>query len=161
MADSYPMTPRGNQLLKDELRRLKEVERPAVVKAIEEARAHGDLKENAEYHAAKERQSFIEGRVRDLETKLAFANVIDTARLSGDKVVFGATVTVLDTESGDEQTYTIVGEDEADIKAGRISITAPVARALIGRTVGEAVRVRTPKGMREIEIAKVRFESVA
>ncbi len=161
MADTFPMTPRGNQRMKDELRRLKEVERPAVVKAIEEARAHGDLSENAEYSAAKERQSFIEGRIRDLETKLAFANVIDPARLSGDKVVFGATVTVLDTESGEEQTYTIVGEDEADIKAGRISITAPVARALIGRAVGDAVKVRTPKGMREIEVAKVRFESAA
>jgi len=152
------MTPRGQSLLKEELKRLKEVERPAVIRAIEEARAHGDLSENAEYSAAKERQSFIEGRIRELEAKLAMANVIDPSRLSGEKVVFGATVTLSD---GDEETtYTIVGEDEADIKSGLISITAPVARAIIGREVGDSVKVKTPKGLREIEIVKVSFQMV-
>jgi transcription elongation factor GreA len=156
MSQLFPMTPRGHTLLKEELKRLKEVERPAVIKAIEEARAHGDLSENAEYSAAKERQSFIEGRIRDLEAKLAMANVIDTTRLSGEKVVFGATVTLSDGD--DETTYTIVGEDEADIKSGLISITAPVARAIIGREVGDSVKVKTPKGLRELEILKVTFQ---
>ena len=155
----FPMTPRGQQKLKEELRRLKEVERPYTIRAIEEARAHGDLSENAEYSAAKEKQSFIEGRIRELEAKLALADVIDPSRLSGDKVVFGATVTISDAENDEEQTYTIVGEDEADIKSGRISITAPVARAIIGREVGDTVKVKTPKGLREFEIVKVRFES--
>ncbi len=158
MADSFPMTPRGQQLLKDELKHLKDVERFAVVKAIEIARGHGDLSENAEYDAAKERQAFVEGRIRELEAKLAMANVIDTSKLSGNKVVFGATVTVSDAETDDEQTYRIVGEDEADIKAGRISISAPVARALIGKKVGDTVSVRTPKGLRELEIVTVKFE---
>lgn len=159
MSEKVPMTPRGQQLLKDELKRLKEVERPAVIKAIEEARAHGDLSENAEYSAAKERQSFIEGRIRELEAKLALANVIDPATLSGQKVVFGATVTLED-EDGERLTYTIVGEDEADIKSGRISITAPVARALIGREVGDDVRVKTPRGLRELQIVQVEFKSI-
>ena len=159
MSQQFPMTPRGQTRLKDELKRLKEVERPAVIRAIEEARAHGDLSENAEYSAAKERQSFIEGRIRELEAKLAMANVIDPSRLTGEKVVFGATVTLSD---GDEETtYTIVGEDEADIKAGLISITAPVARAIIGREVGDSVKVKTPKGMREFEIVKVSFQPMA
>jgi transcription elongation factor GreA len=157
MAEKIPMTPAGHRALKDELKRIKEVDRPANVKAIEEARGHGDLSENADYSAAKERQSFIEGRIRDIEAKLAFADVIDPARLSGDKVVFGATVTVEDTETSERQTYSIVGEDEADIKAGRLSITAPVARAMIGRTVGDVARVKTPKGVREIEIVEVKF----
>jgi transcription elongation factor GreA len=161
MSEKIPMTPRGQQLLKDELKRLKEVERPAVIKAIEVARGHGDLSENADYDAAKERQGFVEGRIRDLEAKLALANVIDPARLSGAKVVFGATVTVSDVETAEEQTYTIVGEDEADIKLGLISVTAPVARAMIGREVGDTVMVRTPKGQREIEIVKVRFQPLA
>ena len=151
MADKIPMTPRGQQILKDEVKRLKEVERPANIKALEVARAHGDLSENAEYDAAKERQSFIEGRIRDLESKLAMAEVIDTTRLAGDKVMFGATVTVADLETSEETTYRIVGEDEADIKSGLISVTAPVARALIGRVVGDTVKVRTPKGQRELE----------
>lgn len=159
MSEKFPMTPKGHQTLKDELKRLKDVERPRTVKLIEEARGHGDLSENADYDAAKERQGFIEGRIRELETKLALANVIDPTRLSGDRVVFGATVTVADTESSEEQTYTIVGEDEADIKAGLISITAPVARALIGRSVGDAVRVKTPKGQRELEVVKIAFDS--
>jgi transcription elongation factor GreA len=154
--DKIPMTPRGQQLLKDELAKLK-AERPAIAKAIEVARGHGDLSENADYDAAKERQGFVEGRIKDIETKLALANVIDPSKLSGEKVVFGATVTLSD---GDEEmTYTIVGEDEADIKQGLISITAPVARAMIGREVGDTVRVKTPKGMRELEVVKVRFGS--
>lgn len=157
MADKIPMTPAGLRMLKDELKRLKEVERPANVKAIEIARGHGDLSENADYSAAKEKQSFIEGRIRDLEAKIAFADVIDVSRLSGEKVVFGATVTVEDTESGERQTYSIVGEDEADIKAGLISVTAPVSRAMIGREVGDTVRAKTPRGMRELEIVELKF----
>jgi transcription elongation factor GreA len=158
MADKIPMTPRGQKILKDEVKRLKEVERPANIKALEVARAHGDLSENAEYDAAKERQSFIEGRIRDLESKLAMAEVIDTTRLAGDKVMFGATVTVADLETSEETTYRIVGEDEADIKSGLISVTAPVARALIGRVVGDTVKVRTPKGQRELEVVGVKFD---
>jgi transcription elongation factor GreA len=160
MAEKIPMTPAGHRALKEELKRIKEVERPANVKAIEEARGHGDLSENADYSAAKEKQSFIEGRIRDLEAKLAFADVIDPSRLSGERVVFGATVTVEDTETSEQQTYRIVGEDEADIKSGRISITAPVSRAMIGRDVGDTVKVRTPKGMRELEIVAVKFEAI-
>ncbi len=160
MAEKIPMTPTGHRTLKEELKRLKEVDRLANMKAIEEARGHGDLSENADYSAAKEKQAFIEGRIRDLETKIAFADVIDPARLSGERVVFGATVTVGDTETEEQQTYRIVGEDEANIKSGRISITAPVARAMIGREVGDMVKVRTPKGMRELEILEVRFEPI-
>jgi transcription elongation factor GreA len=155
----FPMTPRGVQALKDELKRLREVERPKNVRDIEEARAHGDLKENAEYHAAKERQGFIEGRSRELEAIIAQADVIDPAKLSGSKVVFGATVKLADTDSGDEVTYTIVGDYEADIKAFRIAISAPLARAMIGREQGDAVSLKTGKGMREYEIVEVRFEA--
>ena len=160
MAEKYPMTPAGHRALKDELKRIKEVERPANVLAIEEARGHGDLSENADYSAAKEKQSFLEGRIRDIEVKLAFADVIDPTRLSGAKVLFGATVTVEDTDTSERMTYRIVGEDEADIKSGRISITAPVARALIGREVGDQVKVRTPKGQRELEIIEVKFQAL-
>ncbi|HMF43791.1 MAG TPA: transcription elongation factor GreA [Polyangia bacterium] len=155
----FPMTPRGVQSLKDELKRLREVERPKNVRDIEEARAHGDLKENAEYHAAKERQSFIEGRSRELEAIIAQAEVIDPAKLSGSKVVFGATVKLTDTDSGEEVTYTIVGDYEADIKAARIAISAPLARAMIGRERGDAVSLKTGKGMREYEISDVKFEA--
>ncbi|MFH0902599.1 MAG: transcription elongation factor GreA [Pseudomonadota bacterium] len=157
MAESIPMTPRGQQMLREELKRLKEIERPAVILAIEEARAHGDLSENAEYSAAKERQSFIEGRIRDVEAKLSLAQVIDPTKLSGDKVVFGATVTVVDPESDEEQTYSIVGDDESDIKLRLVSISAPIARAMIGRQVGDTVRVRTPRGVRELEIVGIKF----
>ena len=153
----FPMTPRGQQALKDELKRLREVERPKNVRDIEEARAHGDLKENAEYHAAKERQGFIEGRSRDIESILAQAEVIDPAKLSGSKVVFGATVKLTDVDSGEEVTYTVVGDHEADIKEGRIAISAPLARAMIGREQGESVSLKTGKGMREYEISEVRF----
>ena len=160
MADRFPMTPRGQQALKDELKRLREVERPKNVRDIEEARAHGDLKENAEYHAAKERQGFIEGRSRDIEAILAQADVIDPGKLSGTRVVFGATVKLTDTDSGDEVTYQIVGDHEADIKAGRIAISAPLARAMIGREEGDPVTLKTGKGMREFQIAKVHFDAI-
>ena len=160
MADRYPMTPRGQQALKDELKRLKEVERPKNVRDIEEARAHGDLRENAEYHAAKERQAFIEGRSREIEAILAQADVIDPGKLSGSRVVFGATVKLTDTESGDEVTYSIVGDYEADIKLGRIAVSAPLARAMIGREAGDTVSLKTGKGQREFEINEVRFESL-
>jgi transcription elongation factor GreA len=154
----FPMTPRGQQILKDELKHLREVERPKNVQDIEEARAHGDLKENAEYHAAKERQGFIEGRSREIEAVLAQADVIDPAKLSGTKVVFGATVKLTDTDSGEEVTYTIVGDYEGDIKQKRISISAPLARAMIGREQGDTVTIKTGKGSREYEISSVRFE---
>jgi transcription elongation factor GreA len=157
MTQRIPMTVVGLQKLREELKRLKEIERPRVIQAIAEARGHGDLSENAEYHAAKERQSFIEGRIREVEGKLAMAQVIDPATLSGERVVFGATVTLSDTESGEEVTYTIVGQDEADIRMGTISINSPIARALIGKEIGDTARVQAPKGAREYEIVDVRF----
>jgi transcription elongation factor GreA len=157
MSDREPMTTTGYERLKEELRRLKTVERPAVTAAIEEARAHGDLSENAEYSAAKEKQSFIEGRIKEIESKLALAEVIDPKTLSGTKVVFGATVTVLDLESDEQSTYQIVGLDEADLKARKISVTAPMARGLIGKKVGDTVTVRLPKGEKEYEIVGVQF----
>src|SRR3954470_21745099 len=129
----FPMTPRGQQALREELKRLREVERPKNVQDIEEARAHGDLRENAEYHAAKEKQGFIEGRSREIEAVLAQAEVIDPAKLSGTRVVFGATVKLTDTDTGEDVTYTVVGDHEADIKSGRIAVSAPLARAIIGR----------------------------
>jgi len=156
-----PMTPRGAQQLKDELKRRKEVDRFVIVKAIEEARGHGDLSENADYSAAKEAQSFNEGRIKELEAMLALSDVIDPTKLSGNKIVFGATVKLSDTDSGEETVYSIVGEQEADIKKGLISISAPVARALIGREVGDTVTVRTPKGQREYEVLQVSFPDLA
>jgi transcription elongation factor GreA len=162
MADQkIPMTPKGAQRLKDELKRRKEVDRMKIVRAIEEARGHGDLSENADYSAAKEAQSFNEGRIKELEGTLALANVIDPASLSGVKVVFGATVKLTDTDSGEEVVYAIVGEHEADIKKGLISITAPLARAAIGREAGDTVTVKTPKGQREYEILEVGFREIA
>lgn len=157
MADREPMTVRGYERLKEELKRLKTVDRPATTAAIEEARAHGDLSENAEYHAAREKQSFIEGRIGEIESKLALAEVIDPKALSGDKVKFGATVTLKDLESDDEVRYQIVGLDEADLKAGKISVTAPIARALINRSSGDTVTVRLPKGEKEYEVVRVEF----
>ena len=157
MSQQFPMTPRSHRLLREELKHLKEVERPANVIAIEEARGHGDLSENADYEAAKNRQGLIEVRTRDLEAKLAMSNVIDLGKLSGSRVVFGATVVVVDTESGAKQKFMIVGEDEADIKKGYISITAPVTRALIGKEVGDTARAKTPKGVREFEVVSVEF----
>ena len=160
MADRFPMTPRGQRTLKDELKRLREVERPKNVLDIEEARAHGDLRENAEYHAAKERQSFIEGRSREIESILAQAEVIDPTKLSGSRVVFGATVKLTDTDTAEDVTYRIVGDFEADIKASRIAISAPLARAMIGKEQGDTVTLKTGKGTREYQISEVRFEEI-
>jgi len=157
MAERVPMTKGGLVRLKDELKRLKNVERPKIVKEIAEARSHGDLSENAEYHAAKEKQSHVEGRILQVEHWIASAEVIDVTRHAGDKVVFGATVTLEDTDSGDEVTYRIVGELEADLKLGRISVTSPIARALIGREEGDSVTVQTPGRKREYEIKSVAF----
>ena len=155
----FPMTPRGQQTLREELKRLREVERPKNVQDIEEARAHGDLRENAEFHAAKEKQSFIEGRSREIEAVLAQAEVIDPGKLSGSRVVFGATVKLTDTETSEDITYTIVGDYEGDIKLGRIAISAPLARAIIGREQGDSVTLRTGKGSREYQIVTVHFEA--
>ena len=153
-----PMTKRGAELLKEELHRLKTVERPANSKAIGEARAHGDLSENAEYHAARERAGFIEGRIAELESKLANAQVIDPKLLHAEgRCVFGATVEVEDSE-GQTATWQIVGEDEADIKQGRISVSSPMARSLIGKEAGESVEVRTPGGVKTYEIIDIRYE---
>ncbi len=151
------MTAAGFAALEDELAQLKSVERPNVIQAIAEARAHGDLSENAEYAAAKEKQSFIEGRIQDLEAALGRADVIDPATLTGKTVRFGATVTVADEESGDEHVYQIVGEYEADIDTGKISVGAPLARALIGKTIGDTANVNTPKGNKKYEIVDVKF----
>jgi transcription elongation factor GreA len=156
-ADSIPMTKSGAEAIKRELKRLKSVERPRNVQDIATARDHGDLRENAEYHAAKERQSHIEGRIQMLEDRLARAEIIDVTRLSGGRVVFGATVRLEDSDSGAKAQYTIVGETEADLKKSRISITSPIARGLIGREVGDSVRIRTPGGEREYEILEVVF----
>jgi transcription elongation factor GreA len=156
--DRFPMTPRGLRVLREELKHLREIERPKNVQDIEEARAHGDLRENAEFAAAKERQAFIEGRTRELEGMIALSDVIDPAKLSGTRVVFGATVKLADTETGDETTYTIVGDHEGDIKQNRISISAPLARAMIGREQGDTVVLRNAKGSREYQIVAVKFE---
>jgi transcription elongation factor GreA len=153
-----PMTAEGFVRLEDELRHLKSVERPAIIRAIAEAREHGDLSENAEYHAARERQSFIEGRVMELEDKISRAEIIDVSKLSGKQVKFGATVTVIDEDTDEKTVYQIVGEDEADIKSKRLAITAPLARALVGKSVGDTVEVTTPGGSKSYEIAKVVFK---
>jgi len=157
MADRFPMTPAGQKKLRDELKRLREVERPKNVLDIETARAHGDISENAEYSAAKERQAFIEGRMREIEGTIALSEVIDPGKLSGTRVVFGATVRLVDTESGDETVYSIVGDHEGDIKEGRIAISAPLARAIIGREQGDTVTLRTGKGSREYQIQEIKF----
>ena len=151
------MTAEGYAALDAELKRLKTEERPAVIAAISEARSHGDLSENAEYHAAKERQSFIEGRLAELEDKLARAHVIDVSKLSGKAVKFGATVTVMDEDTEAEAVYKIVGEDEADVRAGKISITSPIARAMIGKEEGDVVEVAAPGGAKSYEILKVKW----
>lgn len=152
------MTPEGHAKLRDELQRLKSVERPAIVQAIAEARAHGDLSENAEYHAAKDRQGFIEGRIKELEAKLALAEVIDPAKLSGSKVAFGATVKLSNTETEEEVVYRIVGQDEADLAKGSISISSPIARSLLGKEEGDEVIVRSPAGERRYEILSIEFK---
>jgi len=153
-----PMTAEGHKALDEELKHLKTVERPAVIAAISAAREHGDLSENAEYHAAKERQGWIEGRVQELEDKLARAQVIDTSKMSGDTVKFGATVTVVDEDTDEEAVYKIVGEDESDVKEKKVSITSPMARALIGKSVGDSVEVAAPGGARAYEILKVQWK---
>ena len=154
-----PLTTRGAARLRAELEDLKSVKRPAVINAIAEARAHGDLKENAEYHAAREQQGFIEGRIQQLEYTLSHSNLIDVATLNaGDKVVFGATVELEETESGDQVTYQIVGDLEADIKQGLIAISSPVARALIGKHEGDTITIDAPAGQREFEIVAVLYE---
>jgi transcription elongation factor GreA len=156
--NKIPITVRGAERLREELKRLKSVDRPHIIKAIAEARAHGDLSENAEYHAAKEQQGFIEGRIKNIESKLGNAQVIDVTKLPANgKVVFGSTVELSDVESGDAVTYQIVGEDEADIKAGLLSVNSPVARALIGKLEGDEVSVQAPGGTRLFEIVAVRY----
>ena len=153
-----PMTLRGAEALRAELKRLKSEARPAIIKAIAEARSHGDLSENAEYHAAREQQSFIEGRIREIETKLANAEVIDPSKLPNTgKVAFGAVVELED-EEGNHLVYQVVGEDEADIGAGRISVTSPIARALVGKSEGDVAEVTAPGGVRSFEIVEVRFQ---
>jgi len=155
---SVPITKYGAELLKEELARLKTKDRPAVINAISEARAQGDLSENAEYDAAKERQSFIEGRIADLEGKLSAAQIIDPVLLDADgRIVFGSTVRLEDLESGEEVTYQIVGVDEADLKEKKVSITSPIARALIGKSAGDVVEVQAPAGVREYEVLEVRY----
>ncbi len=153
-----PLTVRGAEMLKAELQRLKSVERPSVIEAIAEARAQGDLSENAEYEAAKERQAFVEGRIAELEAKISNAQVIDPTELNADgRVVFAATVKLLDMESDDEVTYQIVGDDEADIKEGKVSINSPISRAMIGKEAGDVAEVVAPGGIREYEILDVLY----
>jgi transcription elongation factor GreA len=158
MSQSVPLTRESFDALQDELKRLIREERPKVIQDIAEARSHGDLSENAEYDAAKHRQSFIEGRIKELQDKLARAYVVDLSNLKPDKVVFGATVTIYDTASDEEMTYKIVGEDEADIRLGKISCTSPVGKALIGHKLDDTVRAKVPAGFKEYEIVDIRYE---
>ena len=157
MSDKVPMTINGKRRLEEELKVLLTVERPTVIKAIEVARANGDLSENADYSAAKERQSFIEGRIQEINAKIAMAEVIDTKAIKTDKIVFGANVKLLDVDKDEEVTYQIVGVDEADAKQGRVGITSPIARALIGKTVGDEVVVHAPKGKFSYEVIEVSY----
>ncbi|HKL25756.1 MAG TPA: transcription elongation factor GreA [Desulfuromonadales bacterium] len=158
MSQRVPMTPQGFQKLQEELKRLKRVDRPQVVQAIAEARDHGDLSENAEYDAAKDRQGFIEGRIAELNSKISLAHVIDPAEIDSEKVVFGAKVKLFDTEAENEVSYQIVGEDEADIKLGKLSVNSPVAKALIGHTIDDEVRIKVPSGVRVYEIIDIIYE---
>ena len=159
MNTKVPVTLRGHQLMQDELKRLKSVDRPTVIQAISEARAHGDLKENAEYHAAKEQQGFIEGRIKELEGKLSNLQVIDVTTVDAKgKIIFGSTVELIDEATGKEIVYKIVGEDEADIKTGLISVTSPIARALIGKNEGDVVNFSAPGGEKEYEVIEVRYD---
>jgi len=156
--NKHPMTIAGAERLRSELHRLKTVERPTIVRAIGEARLHGDISENAEYDAAKDRQGFVEARIRDIESKLAHAHVVDPAEIdAGGRVVFGATVDLVDLASGDEVSYQIVGDDEADIKAGKISVSSPIARALIGKHADDTAEVDAPSGVRKYEVVAVRY----
>jgi len=154
--EKIPMTRAGFAALDDELKQLKSVERPAIIRAIAEAREHGDLSENAEYHSAREKQSFIEGRIKELEGLLSLAEVIDPTKLSG-AIKFGATITIVDEDSDEEKTYQIVGETEADIESGRLNIRSPLARALIGKDEGDSVEVKTPGSQRSYEILSIRY----
>jgi transcription elongation factor GreA len=156
--DKLPMTPRGKSLLEAELKRLMHDERPAVIRSIEEARSHGDISENAEYDAAKERQAMIEGRIAEIQSKLATAEVVDPSTIQADRIVFGAHVDILDTETEEKSHYQIVGVDEADVKQGRISIMSPLARALIGKRVGDNVTVQSPKGDKDYEVINFKFK---
>jgi len=155
--EKVPMTVEGYRALDEELKRLKTLERPAVIAAIAEARAHGDLSENAEYHAAKERQGWIEGQIADIEDRMARAQVIDVSKLSGSQIKFGATVSVIDEDTEEQARYQIVGEHEADVKSGRVSVTSPIARAIIGKETGDVVEVMTPSGGKSYEITKVEW----
>ena len=155
--ERIPMTAEGHEALETELKTLKSVERPSIIAAIAEAREHGDLSENAEYHAAKEKQSFIEGRIAELDDKLARAEVIDLTKMTGPRVRFGATVTLIDVDTEEERIYKIVGEDEASIEAGKISVTSPLARAVIGKEEGDEAEVSAPGGAKAYEIEKVEF----
>lgn len=155
--DKFPITKQGFTQLEAELKNLKSVERPAIIEAIAEARAHGDLSENAEYHSAREKQSFIEGRIMELEGRMSHAEVIDPTELSGPRVMFGATVDLVDEDTDEEVTYQIVGEYESDVDNGKLSNTAPLSRALIGKSVGDSVEVRTPKGEKAYEILDVKY----
>ncbi len=156
--EAFPMTVLGKRMLEEELKKLKTVDRPSVIQAIEEARALGDLSENAEYSAAKERQSFIEGRIQEINAKLNGAQVIDPTTIKTDRIVFGATVTLSDQEAEKEITYKIVGTDESDIKQNKLSITSPLARALIGKKVGDEVTVKAPKGSVGYDVVEIRYE---
>ena len=156
--EKNPITPEGYARLREELNNLRSVERPKVIQMIATAREHGDLSENAEYHAARERQSFIEGRVKEIEAKLALAEVIDPSKLSGDKVAFGATVKLANTQTDEEVVYRILGADEADLQQGTISITSPLARSLLGKEVGDEVKMRMPGGERVYEVLEVSFK---
>jgi transcription elongation factor GreA len=155
--NKIPMTEEGYKRLQEERRRLKMVERPAIIRALAEARDHGDLAENAEYHSARERQGFIEARLRDIEDKIARAEVIDVGKLSGSLIKFGARVTLADGDTDEEQTFQIVGEDEADVKEGRLSITSPLARALIGKKLGDTIEIETPRGAKFYDVVSVAF----
>ena len=157
-SDQLPITITGKLKLDEELKRLMFTERPSIIKAIEEARAHGDISENAEYEAAKERQSMVEGRIAEVQGQLAGAEIIDPAQIKSSKIVFGATVVLIDTESDEEVTYQIVGIDEADVKLGKISILSPIARALVGKTTGDTALVKSPKADREFEVVSFCFK---
>lgn len=153
-----PITKKGFEQLRDDLERLRKVERPKVIQAIAEARAHGDLSENAEYHAAKEQQSFLEGKIKEIETRMANAEIIETDRLSAEKVVFGATVVLLDGDGKTKKKFTLVGQDESDLKNGKISVASPVGKALIGHRVGDELTINTPAKIVQYEILEIRFE---
>lgn len=158
MSDKFPITPEGFKKVTDELNRMKSVDRPQIIREIEVARAHGDLSENAEYQYAKEKQGLIETRIRDLEARIAKAQIIDVSKIKSDRVVFGATVTILDIDEDKEYSYRIVGDDEADISKGWISISSPIARGLISKQEGEEAKIQTPGGVRTFEIAKIEYK---